>query len=147
MADTRPFKRAKVEGTIHKRVPQRPATVPTDIYVSKTSKTTVLVNRIKRLMVNEKRPTVTLHGLGAMVVRAMGVALAAQEQMNHHVDLKPTTDTIKLIDDVIPEDMDEDLGTQVRMNSAIHIKIIAKSSLAELQQKAGPLPAHPSRKM
>lgn len=40
-----------------------------------------------------------------MVLRATSMALAAQEALQHQVVLKPTTETITLIDDIIPEDM------------------------------------------
>ena len=49
--------------------------------------------------------TITIHGLGAMVLRATSIALKAQEDLNDQISLKPTTETISLIDDIIPEDM------------------------------------------
>jgi hypothetical protein len=41
-------------GAIHKRTPQRPASVPTDIYISNKSKTSAIVKRVRRLMLKEK---------------------------------------------------------------------------------------------
>lgn len=41
-------------GSIHKRTPQRPASVPTDIYISNKSKTSAIVKRVRRLMLKEK---------------------------------------------------------------------------------------------
>ncbi|KAI7899798.1 uncharacterized protein BX663DRAFT_488801 [Cokeromyces recurvatus] len=98
-------KRSPVQGSIHKRVPQRPATVPTDIYISKKSKTQAIIKRVRRLMLKENYKTVTIHGLGAMIIRAMSMALEAQAVLQNQIILKPTTETITLIDDVIPEDM------------------------------------------
>lgn len=138
-------KRVPVEGSIHKRTPQRPAAVPTDIYVSNKSKTIAIVKRVKRLMLKENQKSVTIHGLGAMVGRAISMALAAQEALENEVILKPTTETISLTDDIIPEDMDKDLETQKRNNSIIHIQLEAKGGLAELQRKTGQLIHHPSR--
>jgi hypothetical protein len=48
---------------------------------------------------------VTIHGLGAMVIRATSMALAAQEALQNQIVLKPTTETITLVDDIIPDDM------------------------------------------
>ncbi|KAI7865754.1 uncharacterized protein EV154DRAFT_572116 [Mucor mucedo] len=47
-------KRSPVEGSIHKRAPQRPAAVPTDIYISNKSKTYAIIKRVTRLMLKEK---------------------------------------------------------------------------------------------
>jgi hypothetical protein len=89
--------------------------------------------------------TVTIHGLGAMVIRATSMALAAQEALENQVILKPTTETITLVDDIIPDDMEKDLDIQKRQNSIIHIKLEAKDGLAELQRKTGQIIHHPSR--
>ncbi|KAG0744238.1 hypothetical protein G6F57_007631 [Rhizopus arrhizus] len=105
MAETNYEKRTPVEGSIHKRKPQRPASVSNDIYISSKSKSSAIVNRIKRLMLKENQKTITIHGLGAMVLRATSIALKAQEDLNDQISLKPTTETISLIDDIIPEDM------------------------------------------
>lgn len=40
-----------------------------------------------------------------MVIRATSMALAAQEALENQVILKPTTETITLIDDIISDDM------------------------------------------
>jgi ribonuclease P/MRP protein subunit RPP20 len=60
---------------------------------------------LKLILNVNSHKTVTLHGLGAMVLRAVSIALAIQQQLNNQIDLKPTTETITLIDDVIPEDV------------------------------------------
>ncbi|KAL0079889.1 hypothetical protein J3Q64DRAFT_1751634 [Phycomyces blakesleeanus] len=105
MKELSKHKREKVEGVIHKRTPQRPAADPTHIYLSHKSKTIAIVKRIKRLMINERNNKVTLHALGATIKNCLSVALAVQEAMNHQVDLKPTTESVVLVDDVVPEDM------------------------------------------
>lgn len=79
------------------------------------------------------------------MIRATSMALAAQEALENQVTLKPTTETIALIDDIIPDDMDKDLETQKRHNSIIHITLEAKDGLAELQRKTGQIIHHPSR--
>ncbi|KAI8997817.1 hypothetical protein BDB01DRAFT_846425 [Pilobolus umbonatus] len=139
------IKRSPVEGSIKKRTPQRPATVPTDIYISQKSKQSAIIKRIHRLMVKENRKSVTLHGLGAMVLRATSFALTAQEELNNQVVLIPTTETVGLIDDVIPDDMEKDIETQKRFNSVIHIRLEAKGNLDQLQKKTGRIIHRPSR--
>ncbi|KAI7866506.1 hypothetical protein BDF14DRAFT_1811699 [Spinellus fusiger] len=139
------MKREIIQGTVHKRTPQRPAANVTDIYVSRKSRTAAIVKRIRSLMVNQRHTTVTLHGLGATISHTLSIALAAQVSMAGQVELKPNTDSVVLIDDVVPEDMDKDLETQERVNSAVHIKMIAKPGLTELQRQAGPVQSHPSR--
>ena len=79
------------------------------------------------------------------MIRATSMALAVKEALQDQVVLKTTTETIALIDDIIPEDMDKDLETQKRYNSILHIRIEAKDGLAELQRKTGQLIHHPSR--
>ncbi|KAI8368477.1 hypothetical protein BD560DRAFT_435512 [Blakeslea trispora] len=138
-------KRRSIKGSIHKRVPQRPATVPTDIYVSHKTTTTAVIKRVTRLMLKENHSIVTIHGLGAMILRASAMALATQTALEDQVILKPTTETITLVDDIIPEDMDQDLSIQKRANSAIHIHIEAKAGLTALQKKTGKIIHHPSR--
>ncbi|KAI8981607.1 hypothetical protein BDF20DRAFT_911881 [Mycotypha africana] len=102
-------KRKPAEGSIHKRVPQRPATVPTDIYICNKTKTQAIIKRVKRLMLRENHKSITIHGLGAMVIRALSMALAAQEALENQIVLKPTTETVYLVDDIIPDDMDKDI--------------------------------------
>lgn len=89
--------------------------------------------------------TVTIHGLGAMVLRATSIALTVQEELNNQISIKPTTETIVLTDDIIPEDTEEDLSTQKRMNSIIHIQLEAKNGLASLQNRTKKIIHRPSR--
>ncbi|ORX53673.1 hypothetical protein DM01DRAFT_1336203 [Hesseltinella vesiculosa] len=98
-------KRTRVEGAIHKRIPQRPPATITDIYFSHKSRPSVLVKRIKQLMIGERHPQLTLHGLGAVILPTINTAQAAKSAMNNQVDLKFTTSTERMIDDIEPEDM------------------------------------------
>ncbi|CAO3663926.1 unnamed protein product [Rhizopus stolonifer] len=96
-------------------------------------------------MLKENQRTITIHGLGAMVLRATSIALTAQEELNNQISIKPTTETIALTDDIIPEDTEEDLGTQKRMNSIIHIRLEAKDGLVTLQNRTKKIIHRPSR--
>jgi hypothetical protein len=98
-----------------------------------------------KVLISTSHKSIVIHGLGAMVLRATSMALTAQDALENQITLKPTTETISLIDDIIPEDMDKDLEIQKRQNSIIHIKLEAKEGLAELQRKTGQIIHHPSR--
>ncbi|KAI9489328.1 hypothetical protein BDB00DRAFT_770897, partial [Zychaea mexicana] len=90
---------------IHKRAPQRPATVPSDVYISHKTKTNVIIKRVRQLMVNEKYKQVTLHGMGAQLLKTVQIAQAIQRTLHNQIDLRPTTGTVTLVDDIIPDDM------------------------------------------
>ncbi|KAI9256276.1 hypothetical protein BY458DRAFT_419157, partial [Sporodiniella umbellata] len=89
-------------GSIHKQTPQRPASIPTDIYISNKSRSSAIVSRVKRLMLKENQKRVTLHGLGAMVLRASTIALAVKEALHDGIELKPITETVALTDTILP---------------------------------------------
>ncbi|KAI7857558.1 hypothetical protein BDC45DRAFT_566016 [Circinella umbellata] len=93
------------DASIHKRAPQRPATIPSDVYVSHKTKTNVIIERVRQLMVNQKYKKVTLHGMGAQLLKTIQIAQAIQRTLHHQIDIKPTTETVALVDDIIPEDM------------------------------------------
>ncbi|KAL1932578.1 hypothetical protein VTP01DRAFT_8256 [Rhizomucor pusillus] len=105
MKDQEKKRTIRTDVKIHKRTPQRPASRPSDIYISSKSKTNVVVKRVRQLMVNEHYSSVTLHGMGATVSKAISIAQAIQSALHDQVSLKPVTGTVKLIDDVIPENM------------------------------------------
>ncbi|KAH8556048.1 hypothetical protein BGW37DRAFT_479622 [Umbelopsis sp. PMI_123] len=130
------FKRRKLEGDLKKRTPQRPATIPTDIYVSNKSSFAAQLARAKKLLLLQECPSITIHGLGASIEKSMQLSLKLQAELNDQVELKCTTGTVELVDDIIPEDMDQDLKTQTRNNSAVHIVVTAKPSITSIRAKA-----------
>ncbi|KAI9317471.1 hypothetical protein BX666DRAFT_1937533 [Dichotomocladium elegans] len=132
-------------GSLRKRCPQRPASVPSDIYISSKSNSTIVVKRVRRLMVNDKYRSVTLHGMGASLGRTITIAQSVQRALHDQVDLRPMTNSVTLVDDVIPDDMDKDIETLTRINSAIHVEIVAKPGLVALQQNVAPIASKPSR--
>ncbi|CAO3595336.1 unnamed protein product [Absidia cylindrospora] len=165
MKDAINLKRARLEGSIHKRVPQRAAAAVTDIYVSHKSKIPIIVKRIQHswsmksiaaktkifvikllnVLCFFRHSTITVHGMGAMLCRAIAVAQKTQTTLENQVELRVTTSTVTLIDDIVPDDMDEDIQTQQRQNSAIRIDLVAKPGLMDLQKKAAMIAQHPSR--
>ncbi|KAJ3046227.1 ribonucleases P/MRP protein subunit pop7 [Rhizophlyctis rosea] len=114
----------------HKRAPQRPPTLETDIYVSKKSNFAGYASRAQKLLDRKDITHLTIHGLGAAITRAINLALYLKEKNPDAFSWTITTSSVKLYDDVEPEDVDDDLTTDVRTNSAIHIKIV-KASLID----------------
>ncbi|KAK9763798.1 hypothetical protein K7432_009217 [Basidiobolus ranarum] len=112
--------------TLHKRTPQRPATLNTDIYVSSKQSFGSQLQRIKVLLLEKRVSTVTIHGLGKALGKAILLATTLKEVLHDQVVLETTTSSVKLVDDIIPEDEEEDLKTNVRTNSAIHILVSMK---------------------
>ncbi|KAJ2959302.1 hypothetical protein NQZ79_g5231 [Umbelopsis isabellina] len=135
-------KRIKLEGEIHKRTPQQPATIPTDIYVSNKSAFSAQLARAKKLLLVQECRSITIHGLGASIEKALHLSLKIQSELQFQVDLRCTTDTIELIDDIIPDDTEQDLQTQTRNNSAVHIIITAKSSITDIRARSKNAPRY-----
>ncbi|ORY98839.1 hypothetical protein BCR43DRAFT_435515, partial [Syncephalastrum racemosum] len=92
-------------GKVHKRSLIKKPKSKNDIYVSSKTRIEAVVKHICQLMIYENQRHMTVHGLGASMMRAITIAQRVQEKVHGHVDLRPTTDTITLIDDVVPEDM------------------------------------------
>ncbi|GAB5589243.1 hypothetical protein Unana1_04143 [Umbelopsis nana] len=132
----RSVKRVKLEGDLHKRTPQRPTTIPSDIYVSNKSAFAAQLARAKKLLLLKEYPSITIHGLGASIERALQLSLKVQAELMDQVELKCTTDTVALVDDVLPEDMEQDSQSQVRHNSAVHIVISAKSTIKSIRARS-----------
>ena len=65
----------------------------------------------------------TLHALGAAITKAVEIALHVQSKSLDKIVFEITTSTERLIDDIIPDDLDLDIEMEERLNSAIHIKL------------------------
>ncbi|CAG8605090.1 17319_t:CDS:2 [Dentiscutata erythropus] len=117
---------------LKKRKPQRPATIPTDIYVSRSSNFKGQLQRAKKLLIKDGHPSITIHGLGAMIQKSINLVLALKDLTHNQIIYKATTGTVELIDDIIPEDDDKDLEVQTRNNSSIRIQIWLKESIEKL---------------
>ncbi|RGB25871.1 hypothetical protein C1646_722641 [Rhizophagus diaphanus] len=111
---------------IRKRMPQHPATIPTDIYVSRKSNFKGQLFRAKKLLMEDGHPSITIHGLGAAIQRSINLVLALNDLTHNQIIYKTTTSTVQLVDDIIPDDDDKDLESQIRQNSAVHIQVSLK---------------------
>ncbi|CAG8478813.1 9061_t:CDS:2 [Acaulospora morrowiae] len=111
---------------LKKRIPQRPATIPTDIYVSRKSNFKGQLFRAKKLLLEDGHPSITIHGLGAAILKSINLVLTLGDLMHNQIIYKVTTGTVELVDDIIPEDDDKDLEIQTRNNSSVHIQVSLK---------------------
>ncbi|KAI9593607.1 processing of precursor 7, ribonuclease P family [Syncephalis fuscata] len=95
-----------IQGRIAKRAPQRAATKPNDIYVTRKSSFHGQLARAKKLLASNeaKFDTIVIHGLGAAIGRAIELATAIETSMHHQVSLQTTTSTVTLVDDIYPKD-------------------------------------------
>ena len=109
------------EPTRIRRVAPHAAVLETDIYVASGSTFRAQVQRAESLLRDKK--TVKIHGLGRMLPRAIDLALAVQHRMGSKVQCRVTTETVEVVDDLEPEDPEEDVATQTRSKSAVHITI------------------------
>ncbi|KAJ2496725.1 hypothetical protein IWW47_003747 [Coemansia sp. RSA 2052] len=132
-SQSRDQKRTVIEGTVKKRKPIRPSVSRSDIYVTREPrKFQALVNRARRLLVDRNYPSVTIHGLGAAIPQAIKVANVVKASLSDQATMDVTTDTVNMYDDIVPTDPSEDMVTQVRQNSAIHIRMALPDKLKVL---------------
>ncbi|KAJ2745298.1 hypothetical protein GGI20_002276 [Coemansia sp. BCRC 34301] len=126
-------KRAVIEGTVKKRKPIRPSVSRSDIYATREPrKFQAYVNRARRLLLDRNYPSVTIHGLGAAIPQAIKIANVVKASLSDQVAIDVTTDTVNMYDDIVPADASEDIVTQVRQNSAIHIRMALPDRLRTL---------------
>ncbi|KAJ2709157.1 hypothetical protein H4R19_004398 [Coemansia spiralis] len=109
-------------GAIKKRKPLRPSTSRADIYVTRERRRfNGHVRRARKLLFERNYPFITIHGLGAAIPCAIKLATTVRASLGDQTTMDVSTDTVTLYDDVIPEDADTDISTQMRQNSAVHI--------------------------
>ncbi|KAJ3168646.1 ribonucleases P/MRP protein subunit pop7 [Geranomyces variabilis] len=108
----------------HKRAVQRPPTLATDIYVSRKSTVQAQAKRARTLLDGPDFTFLTIHGLGAAINRAIELALHLKEQYQDQIAWTISLSTVTLVDDVEPEELDDDVSTETRQNSAVHIRVV-----------------------
>ncbi|KAJ3163699.1 ribonucleases P/MRP protein subunit pop7 [Geranomyces michiganensis] len=107
----------------HKRAVQRPPTLATDIYVSRKSTMQAQAKRAQMLLDGPDFTFLTIHGLGAAINPAIELALHLKEQYQDQIAWTISLSTVTLVDDVEPEELDDDITTETRQNSAVHIRV------------------------
>ncbi|ORX57339.1 hypothetical protein BCR36DRAFT_409637 [Piromyces finnis] len=118
----------KSNKVIHKRTPQHLPIKKNDIYVSRKSSYISLIKRAKKLLLEKEITFIVLHGLGAAIKTTVNLALELKKQFSDKIDWEITTSTVKLFDDIEPENKEDDISTETRNNSAITIKIFKTNS-------------------
>ncbi|KAI9138086.1 hypothetical protein BKA69DRAFT_1093815 [Paraphysoderma sedebokerense] len=106
-----------------KRAPQRLPTLKHDIYVSSKTKISALRSRAMKLLLEEKLPFVIVHGLGKTIEKAVQVCVEMRQNNVIPLDYSIETGSVDVIDDIELDDEVQDIITEKRTNSAIHIKI------------------------
>ncbi|KAI9296236.1 hypothetical protein K502DRAFT_348218 [Neoconidiobolus thromboides FSU 785] len=109
---------------INSRLPVKPSQTLEDIYITKKTKLKYLYLQVKKGLIEKRLPKLSLHGLGSCTLNTVQLALMLETQFEEFKpQLKITTDTTKVIEDLTPEDEEEDIETRVRNVSSIHIEI------------------------
>ncbi|TPX70589.1 hypothetical protein SpCBS45565_g01658 [Spizellomyces sp. 'palustris'] len=118
----------------HKRAPPRPPTLANDIYVSRKSQFVALSKRAQKLLDSSDFTFLTIHGLGAAINRAIELALYLREKNPDRITWTITTSSVILVDDIEPEDVEADVYTEPRQNSAIHIRVVKVGTSPNVDQ-------------
>ncbi|KAJ2798167.1 hypothetical protein H4R20_004917 [Coemansia guatemalensis] len=117
-------KRRQADGMVKKRKPIRPSTSRADIYVTRERRRfSSHMRRARKLLLERNYPSITIHGLGAAIQHAISLANAVKASLGGQVTMEVSTDTVTLFDDLIPQNDTDDISTQMRQNSAIHIQM------------------------
>jgi ribonuclease P/MRP protein subunit RPP20 len=106
-----------------KRPPIRSFGKKNEIYVSTQTNFVVASKRVSKILDKDPEAEVVIHGLGAAINLAVDLALSIVKRSLGDLVASPTTTTEPLIDDFEPLSPELPVFTQVRYNSAIHIKI------------------------
>ncbi|XP_077290774.1 ribonuclease P protein subunit p20 [Arctopsyche grandis] len=105
-----------------KRLPARPPIQDNAIYITKKTNFKAQLEKCSQLLLNGA-DQVLLHALGAAVCRAINLALQLEATFHGTCKVEVNTSTVDLIDDFEPTVDDGEFKSQVRQNSAVHIRI------------------------
>ncbi len=108
------------------------------IFVNKHTLLHPTLKRVRRMFISQvksdsekgkpttegRKRTVALRGMGAAISRTCMLGLQICEMLEMGAKMRIDTDTVEIIDDLLPDDVDTDWRTQQRKNSAITITII-----------------------
>ncbi|TPX40301.1 hypothetical protein SeMB42_g04662 [Synchytrium endobioticum] len=129
--DRRNKKKYTEPPNIRRRPPQRTPTLITDIYISKSTNFIAALRRSRKVLNNPKHGYCTIHGLGAMVLKAASIALRIDDEDPGVYERIVTTSSVACFDDV--EDLnneEQDPHVTRRDTSAIHIRITKKRGVS-----------------
>lgn len=99
---TNPKKTTHSHIQVSRRMPNRPMTTKTDIYITSSRSDAPLHKRIYKLMFAENEPCVTLHGLGTKCIfKSIKIASDFAEKYKPHIKTVTTTSTQIVTDDCV----------------------------------------------
>ena len=111
------------EYRFRKRLPKRMPKRKNDVYVNRKTDFKAQFGRCLKMLEEERQTEIYIHGLGAAVNRAMTLALRLSEHFHGSIGTAVNTSTVELVDDLEPQQDEQEQETQQRNNSAIHIKL------------------------
>lgn len=105
---------------------------PGYIYVKRDTNPYALVKLVRKLLVGGTVPRVTLVGMGAAVTTACDLALRTQGVLGGPQACRMTivTGTIDIVDEIVPDNADEDEHLQRRRNNTIEITLASVRNAA-----------------
>ncbi|XP_067138660.1 ribonuclease P protein subunit p20 [Centruroides vittatus] len=110
------------EYTLRKRLPRKLPKRKNDVYVNMKTNFKAQLNRCEKL-INNGENELYIHGLGNACNRAINLALQLKSNHVEIIEVSVNTSTVELVDDWEPEYDHLESHTQIRNNSAVHIKV------------------------
>lgn len=98
------------------------------LYINRGTALHPLLKKVRRQLIQKEGKKVTLCGMGAAITKASILALQIQDMIGGEsvCSLLVRTGSVDIVDEVVPNDPDLDITTQVRKNSKIEIDLIAR---------------------
>ncbi|KAG2467691.1 ribonuclease P protein subunit p20 [Polypterus senegalus] len=118
------------EYTLRKRLPRKLPKRRNDIYINMKTNFRTQLTRCQKLLDSGQFTDICIHGLGLAVHRAINIALQLQANSFGELQISANTSTVELVDDLEPEVDHAERITQIRSNSAIHIRVFHAASKA-----------------
>ena len=125
----------KEEYIVRKKLPKRLPKRKNDVYVTRRTDFKAQLARCQKMLDSDCH-VIYIHGLGAATNRAVNLALQLKERSLGTIDVAVNTSTVELVDDLEPQVDHLEPQTQIRNNSAIHIKVFRP--MPSLDGVAGP---------
>jgi DNA-binding protein len=99
-------------------------TRPNDIYISEKSSIRAQLDKCKKLLSDDNYQEIFLHGLGSAISRTLNVALELKDiHYRNTVDFETKTSTVKLIDDLVPQDDIAEPSYSTRNVSSLTVRL------------------------
>ncbi|XP_050684529.1 ribonuclease P protein subunit p20 [Leptidea sinapis] len=117
---------------VKKRIASRPKGGDNVIFVTRKTNFKAQLDKCCELLTKGENEII-IHGLGSAIQRCCNLALQVEKNFAGTCELEVNTGTVCLVDDLEPLTDDLDYGSQVRNNSAVHIKVSRTAMLGANQ--------------